>query len=52
MSGITLKDVLGGVRSTLTYVGAQKLKQLAKCTTFIRVHNQFNKTYESTTTGN
>ena len=49
---ITLKDVLGGVRSTLTYVGAQKLKQLAKCTTFIRVHNQFNKTYESTTTGN
>ena len=49
---LTLQDVLGGVRSTLTYVGAQKLKQLAKCTTFIRVHNQFNKTYESTTTGN
>ena len=49
---MTLQDVLGGVRSTLTYVGAQKLKQLAKCTTFIRVHNQFNKTYESTTTGN
>jgi GMP reductase len=49
---MTLQDVLGGVRSTLTYVGAQKLKQLAKCTTFIRVHNQFNKTYEATTTGN
>ena len=48
----TLQDVLGGVRSTLTYVGANKLKQLSKCTTFIRVHNQFNKTYESTTTGN
>ena len=48
---MTLQDVLGGVRSTLTYVGANKLKQLAKCTTFIRVHNQFNKTYESTTTG-
>ena len=49
---ITLQDVLGGVRSTLTYVGAMKLKQLAKCTTFIRVNNQFNKTYESSTTGN
>ena len=48
----TLQDVLGGVRSTLTYVGANKLKQLNKCTTFIRVNNQFNKTYESTTTGN
>jgi len=49
---VTLQDVLGGVRSTLTYVGAIKLKQLAKCTTFIKVNNQFNKTYESTTTGN
>ena len=49
---VTLQDVLGGIRSTLTYVGANKLKQLAKCTTFIRVHNQFNRTYESTTTGN
>ena len=48
----TLQDVLGGVRSTLTYVGAIKLKQLAKCTTFVRVHNQYNRTYEATTTGN
>ena len=49
---VTLQDVLGGVRSTLTYVGANKLKQLNKCTTFIMVNNQFNKTYESSTTGN
>ena len=49
---VTLQDVLGGVRSTLTYVGANCLKQLNKCTTFIKVNNQFNKTYESTTTGN
>ena len=48
----TLQDVLGGVRSTLTYVGANKLKQLSKCTTFIRVNNQFNRTYETTTIGN
>ena len=48
---VTLQDILGGVRSTLTYVGANKLKQLNKCTTFIMVNNQFNKTYESSTTG-
>ena len=46
----TIQDILGGVRSTCTYVGANTLKQLSKCTTFIRVNNQFNKTYESTTT--
>ena len=46
----TVQNVLGGVRSTCTYVGANTLKQLSKCTTFIRVNNQFNKTYESTTT--
>ena len=46
----TVQNILGGVRSTCTYVGANTLKQLSKCTTFIRVNNQFNKTYESTTT--
>ena len=48
----TLQDILGGIRSTLTYVGANKIKQLNKCTTFIMVNNQFNKTYEGATTGN
>jgi len=47
--GKTLQDILGGVRSTCTYAGAMKLKQLAKCTTFVRVQNQFNRTYEGTT---
>ena len=46
----TAQNILGGVRSTCTYVGANTLKQLSKCTTFIRVNNQFNRTYESTTT--
>ena len=32
-------DVLGGVRSACTYVGAKKLKHLSKCTTFIQVNN-------------
>jgi len=46
----TIQSILGGIRSTCTYSGAMKLKQLSKCTTFVRVNNQFNKTYESTTT--
>ena len=46
----TVQTILGGVRSTCTYVGASSLKQLSKCTTFIRVNNQYNRTYESSTT--
>ena len=46
----TVQNILGGIRSTCTYVGAPTLKQLSKCTTFVRVNNQYNRTYESTTT--
>jgi GMP reductase len=38
----TVLNILGGLRSTLTYVGAQNLKQLSKCTTFVQTHRQFN----------
>jgi GMP reductase len=41
----TVKDILGGLRSTCTYVGASELKHLSKCTTFVRVNKQFNDTY-------
>lgn len=41
----TLKDILGGVRSTCTYVGAAKLKELTKRTTFIRVQEQENQIF-------
>jgi GMP reductase len=41
----TVENILGGIRSTCTYVGAQKLKHLSKCTTFIRVNNQLNTIY-------
>ena len=41
----TVKDILGGIRSSCTYVGAANLKQLSKCTTFIRVSNQYNDTF-------
>lgn len=41
----TVQDILGGVRSTCTYVGAAKLKELSKRTTFIRVEEQENRVY-------
>jgi len=46
----TIQNILGGLRSTCTYAGALKLKQLSKCTTFVRVNNQFNAVYANTTT--
>jgi GMP reductase len=42
----TVQDILGGIRSACTYAGAKKLKDLSKCTTFIRVNNQYNKIFE------
>ena len=41
----TIKDILGGIRSTCTYVGASKLKELTKRTTFIRVQEQHNQVF-------
>ena len=41
----TVQDLLGGLRSTCTYAGALKLKQLSKCTTFIQCTQQFNGVY-------
>ena len=32
----TLQDILGGVRSACTYVGARTLRELTKRTTFVR----------------
>jgi len=47
----TVQEILGGVRSTCTYAGAMKLKQLAKCTTFVRCTQTHNSVYESATIG-
>lgn len=41
----TVQDILGGLRSTCTYVGAARLKELTKRTTFIRVAEQENQVY-------
>lgn len=49
---ITVQDILGGVRSTCTYVGASTLKNLSKCTTFIRCNDTHNRVFESSTIGN
>jgi GMP reductase len=41
----TIFEILGGVRSACTYVGARKLKELTKRTTFIRVSQQLNEVF-------
>lgn len=43
----TVFDIMGGLRSTCTYVGAQQLKELSKRTTFIRVTQQINEIYST-----
>jgi len=42
----TVQDILGGVRSACTYVGAAKLKHLPKCATFIRCADTHNRIFE------
>jgi len=41
----TLQDILGGLRSSCTYVGAVTLKELSKRTTFVRVSQQINNIF-------
>jgi GMP reductase len=41
----TIRQILGGLRSACTYTGARTLKQLPKCTTFIRVNRQLNTVF-------
>lgn len=40
----TLLEMLGGLRSACTYLGAKNLDELAKNTTFVRVNRQLNET--------
>jgi len=48
----TILDILGGIRSTCTYVGAHRLKELSKRTTFIRVARQLNEVFVPYDVGN
>jgi len=47
----TVQDILGGLRSTCTYAGAKTLKQLSKCTTFVRCTQTHNSVFEGSTIG-
>ena len=41
----TVQDFLGGLRSTCTYINASNIKQMPKCTTFVRVSQQLNNVF-------
>ncbi len=42
---IVIQEILGGVRSTMSYIGARRLKDIPKCTTFYRVNRQLNEVF-------
>lgn len=45
----TLQDILGGLRSTCSYIGAKNIKNMSKCCTFVRTTRQYNTVYEQNT---
>ena len=42
----SIQSILGGLRSACSYVGARRIKDLPKCTTFIRVTQTTNEVYQ------
>ena len=40
-----IQEILGGIRSTMSYIGAKRLKDIPKCTTFYRVNRQLNEVF-------
>ena len=41
----SITEILGGVRSACTYIGARRIKDMPKCTTFVRCNNQVNTVF-------
>ncbi len=41
----TVVEILGGLRSTCTYIGAKRIKDMPKCTTFVRCTQQVNQVF-------
>ena len=41
----TIKNILGGLRSACTMIGARRIKDIPKCATFVMVNNQQNQIY-------
>lgn len=46
-----IEEFLGGLRSTMTYLGARRLKDIPKQSVFYKVNHQLNTIYENTTIG-
>ena len=42
----TMEQILGGVRSTCTYIGAIRIKDMPKCAHFVRVNNIINTVFD------
>jgi GMP reductase len=42
----TVEQILGGVRSTCTYIGARRIKDMPKCAHFVRVNNVINRVFD------
>ena len=42
----TVEDMLGGIRSACTYIGAIRLKDVPKCASFVRTNSVINKVYD------
>ena len=49
--GPVAQEILGGLRSACTYAGAEKLKNLPKCATFVRCSDTHTRVFESKTIG-
>jgi GMP reductase len=45
-----ISDICGGLRSACTYIGADKIKDFGKKTTFILVNDTHNRIYENAKT--
>ena len=41
----SITEILGGIRSACTYIGARRIKDMPKCTTFVRCSHQVNTVY-------
>merc|ERR1719152_894691 len=48
----TIRDLMGGIRSACTYVGASELREISKRTTFVRVTQQLNTVFTDSTKAN
>ena len=42
----TIEQILGGVRSTCTYIGARRIKDMPKCAHFVCVNNVINRVFD------